>query len=147
MKARGEIASGEINAVGCRPLLATEVATGKTAPSSCLPRADVVQEGDEGYCTLSSVCAMMAGPEMLTPRGGNPLTVKKLSGSSQPAARWSSTAARIPPKPLDLANRIPLRRDGSVEDVTDAAISLIANEFITDGTLVVDGGISMRIIG
>lgn len=144
MKARGEIASGEINAVGCRPLLATEVATGKTAPSSCLPRADVVQEGDEGYCTLSSVCAMMAGPEMLTPRGGNPLTVKKLSGSSPPAARWSSTADL---KPLNLVNRIPLRREGSVEDVVEAAISLTANEFITGETLLVDGGRSMRITG
>lgn len=144
MKARGEIASGEINAVGRRPLLATEVATGKTAPSSCLPRADVVQEGDEGYCTLSSVCAMMAGPEMLTPRGGNPLTVKKLSGSSPPAARWSSTADL---KPLNLANRIPLRREGSVEDVAEAAISLTANEFITGETLLVDGGRSMRITG
>ncbi len=30
----------------------------------------------------ASVCAMMAGPETLTPQGGNSLTVKKLSGRS-----------------------------------------------------------------
>jgi len=36
----------------------------------------------EVYCTFSSVWAMIAGPEMFTPQGGNSLTVKKLSGRS-----------------------------------------------------------------
>ena len=34
------------------------------------------------YCTSASVCAMMAGPVMFTPQGGNSFTVKKLSGRS-----------------------------------------------------------------
>jgi NAD(P)-dependent dehydrogenase (short-subunit alcohol dehydrogenase family) len=50
-------------------------------------------------------------------------------------------------KAHNLANRIPLRREGSVEDVAEAAMTLIRNEFITGETLVVDGGMSMRVTG
>ena len=50
-------------------------------------------------------------------------------------------------KAHNLANRIPLRREGTVEDVAEAAMTLIRNEFITGETLVVDGGMSMRVTG
>ena len=50
-------------------------------------------------------------------------------------------------KAHNLANRIPLRREGSAEDVAEAAMSLLRNRFITGETLVVDGGMSMRITG
>jgi NAD(P)-dependent dehydrogenase (short-subunit alcohol dehydrogenase family) len=50
-------------------------------------------------------------------------------------------------KAHNLANRIPLGREGSAADVAEAAMSLLRNRFITGETLVVDGGMSMRITG
>lgn len=50
-------------------------------------------------------------------------------------------------KAHNLANRIPLRREGTVDDVASAAIELIRNEFITGEIVTVDGGMSMRITG
>jgi 3-oxoacyl-[acyl-carrier protein] reductase len=50
-------------------------------------------------------------------------------------------------KAHNMANRIPLRREGSAEDVARAAVALIENEFITGEVLTVDGGMSMRITG
>ena len=47
----------------------------------------------------------------------------------------------------NLANRIPLHREGSIDDVADAALALIRNEFITGEVLTIDGGMSMRITG
>ncbi|WP_099827585.1 SDR family NAD(P)-dependent oxidoreductase [Oceaniglobus indicus] len=47
----------------------------------------------------------------------------------------------------NLQNRIPLRREGSVDDVAEAMMTLLQNEFITGETLVVDGGMSMRVTG
>jgi NAD(P)-dependent dehydrogenase (short-subunit alcohol dehydrogenase family) len=42
-------------------------------------------------------------------------------------------------------NRIPLHREGAPEDVADAILSLIANDFITGENLSIDGGMTMRI--
>ena len=50
-------------------------------------------------------------------------------------------------KAHNIANRIPLQREGTSDDVAEAAISLIQNEFITGEVLTVDGGMSMRITG
>jgi 3-oxoacyl-[acyl-carrier protein] reductase len=50
-------------------------------------------------------------------------------------------------KAHNIANRIPLRREGTPQDVAEAAIALIQNEFITGEVLTVDGGMSMRITG
>ena len=50
-------------------------------------------------------------------------------------------------KAHNIANRIPLRCEGTAEDVAEAAVSLIQNEFITGEVLTVDGGMSMRITG
>lgn len=47
----------------------------------------------------------------------------------------------------NLRNRIPLGREGSVEDVARAAIELMCNPFVTGEVLTVDGGMSMRITG
>lgn len=47
----------------------------------------------------------------------------------------------------NVANRIPLRREGTAQDVAEAAMGLISNEFITGEVLTVDGGMSMRITG
>ena len=50
-------------------------------------------------------------------------------------------------KAHNLANRIPLRREGRVDDVASAALELIRNDFMTGEILTVDGGMSMRITG
>jgi NAD(P)-dependent dehydrogenase (short-subunit alcohol dehydrogenase family) len=46
----------------------------------------------------------------------------------------------------NLDNRIPLRRFGKAEDVASASVELLVNPFITGETLVIDGGMSMRMV-
>lgn len=46
----------------------------------------------------------------------------------------------------NLANRIPLHREGSVDDVAQAAHLLVTNDFMTGETIVVDGGMTMQIV-
>ena len=46
----------------------------------------------------------------------------------------------------NLDNRIPLRRFGAPDDVASAAVELLTNRFITGETLVIDGGMSMRMV-
>lgn len=50
-------------------------------------------------------------------------------------------------KAHNLANRIPLRREGTADDVASAALELIRNDFMTGEIVTVDGGMSMRITG
>jgi len=50
-------------------------------------------------------------------------------------------------KAHNLANRILLGREGTVEDVAEAAMAMITNEFITGEYVTIDGGMSMRITG
>lgn len=50
-------------------------------------------------------------------------------------------------KEHNLKNRIPLRREGTIEDVATASLELMCNPFITGEVLTVDGGMSMRITG
>ncbi len=47
----------------------------------------------------------------------------------------------------NIANRIPLRREGSVEDVASAALELIRNDFVTGEVMTIDGGMAMRVTG
>ncbi|MEN1678448.1 MAG: SDR family NAD(P)-dependent oxidoreductase [Planctomycetota bacterium] len=49
-------------------------------------------------------------------------------------------------KAHNLANRIPLHREGTVEDVAQVAHLLATNSFITGETYVVDGGTSMQVV-
>ncbi|MEM9352324.1 MAG: SDR family NAD(P)-dependent oxidoreductase [Planctomycetota bacterium] len=46
----------------------------------------------------------------------------------------------------NLANRIPLHREGTVEDVAQVVRLLVTNEFMTGETVVVDGGMTMQIV-
>jgi NAD(P)-dependent dehydrogenase (short-subunit alcohol dehydrogenase family) len=46
----------------------------------------------------------------------------------------------------NLKNRIPLHREGTIDDVAQAVRMLITNEFITGETLVVDGGMTMQVV-
>jgi 3-oxoacyl-[acyl-carrier protein] reductase len=46
----------------------------------------------------------------------------------------------------NIRNRIPLHREGKPADVADLITSLIENEFITGENIVIDGGMTMRIV-
>ena len=46
----------------------------------------------------------------------------------------------------NLANRIPLHREGTVEDVAEVVRLLATNDFMTGETVVVDGGMTMQIV-
>ncbi len=46
----------------------------------------------------------------------------------------------------NIENRIPLHREGTPEGVAAAILSLVTNDFITGENLVIDGGMSMRIV-
>ncbi len=46
----------------------------------------------------------------------------------------------------NLKNRIPLHREGKPEDVASAIVELVQNDFITGSDLVIDGGMTMRIV-
>lgn len=46
----------------------------------------------------------------------------------------------------NIANRIPLHREGKPEDVAQVIAMLVTNEFITGETIAIDGGMAMRIV-
>jgi len=46
----------------------------------------------------------------------------------------------------NIDNRIPLHREGSPSDVADAICMLVRNDFITGENIVIDGGMTMRIV-
>ncbi|HWJ73882.1 MAG TPA: SDR family oxidoreductase [Kaistia sp.] len=46
----------------------------------------------------------------------------------------------------NLANRIPLHREGRPEDVAALIVQLAENDFITGETVAIDGGMSMRMV-
>jgi NAD(P)-dependent dehydrogenase (short-subunit alcohol dehydrogenase family) len=46
----------------------------------------------------------------------------------------------------NIDNRIPLHREGTPEDVAEAAHMLISNQFITGENISIDGGMTMRIV-
>jgi NAD(P)-dependent dehydrogenase (short-subunit alcohol dehydrogenase family) len=46
----------------------------------------------------------------------------------------------------NLKNRIPLHREGKPEDVATTIVELVENDFITGENLVIDGGMTMRIV-
>jgi 3-oxoacyl-[acyl-carrier protein] reductase len=46
----------------------------------------------------------------------------------------------------NLKNRIPLHREGKPEEVASAIVELVQNDFITGSDLVIDGGMTMRIV-
>jgi NAD(P)-dependent dehydrogenase (short-subunit alcohol dehydrogenase family) len=46
----------------------------------------------------------------------------------------------------NLDNRIPLKRFGTAEQVATASVELLTNTYITGQTLVIDGGLSMRVV-
>lgn len=46
----------------------------------------------------------------------------------------------------NIKNRIPLHREGTPENVADAILALVENDFITGEDLGIDGGMAMRIV-
>jgi NAD(P)-dependent dehydrogenase (short-subunit alcohol dehydrogenase family) len=49
-------------------------------------------------------------------------------------------------KQNNIANRIPLHREGKPEDVASLILQLAENDFITGETFTIDGGMSMRMV-
>ncbi|MCE9525721.1 MAG: SDR family oxidoreductase [Planctomycetales bacterium] len=48
-------------------------------------------------------------------------------------------------KEFNLKHRVPLHREGTAEQVAEAVALLITNDYITGETVVIDGGLTMRI--
>lgn len=48
-------------------------------------------------------------------------------------------------KKLNLEQRIPLKREGTPEQVADVIMMLVKNEYMTGDTVTIDGGLTMRI--
>jgi len=48
-------------------------------------------------------------------------------------------------KKLNLEHRIPLHREGTPEQVADAILMLVKNDYITGDTMTIDGGLTSRI--
>jgi len=48
-------------------------------------------------------------------------------------------------KKINLEQRIPLRREGTPEQVAEAIVLLVKNQYVTGETITVDGGLTMRI--
>ena len=48
-------------------------------------------------------------------------------------------------KKLNLEQRIPLHREGTAQQVAEAVLLLITNDYITGETLIIDGGLTSRI--
>jgi len=48
-------------------------------------------------------------------------------------------------KKLNLEQRIPLKREGTTEQVADVILTLVKNDYMTGDTVTVDGGLTMRI--
>ncbi len=46
----------------------------------------------------------------------------------------------------NISNRIPLQREGTPEDVASVICTLVKNRFITGENIVIDGGMTMRIV-
>jgi len=46
----------------------------------------------------------------------------------------------------NIQNRIPLRREGKADDVAKIIVALIENDFVTGENVVIDGGMTMRIV-
>jgi NAD(P)-dependent dehydrogenase (short-subunit alcohol dehydrogenase family) len=46
----------------------------------------------------------------------------------------------------NIENRIPLHTEGKPEDVAELIASLVENDFITGENMVIDGGMTMRIV-
>ena len=49
-------------------------------------------------------------------------------------------------KQLNLDHRIPLHREGTAEQVADVIAFLVTNDYITGETMVIDGGLTSRIV-
>jgi NAD(P)-dependent dehydrogenase (short-subunit alcohol dehydrogenase family) len=45
----------------------------------------------------------------------------------------------------NLENRIPLRREGTPQQVAELILELVRNDYITGETVTIDGGLTMRL--
>ena len=108
----------------------------------------VTLKGPEGRMVTVYADARVKNLDQL--KKGDQVNVKYYQGAAVNVVAPGIIRTRFHDKMTDvakahnIANRIPLRREGSVEDVASAAVELMRNEFITGEVLTVDGGMSMR---
>ena len=121
----------------------------------------VMKERGEGAIVLmSSVAGIQAGPGSITygvVKGAIPQFTRSLArelgdfnikvNSVAPGIIRTRFHEKMTPesKQHNIDNRIPLHREGTADDVAEAVVFLMQNEFITGECIVIDGGMTMRI--
>ena len=121
----------------------------------------VMKERGEGAIVLmSSVAGIQAGPGSITygvVKGAIPQFTRSLArelgdfnirvNSVAPGIIRTRFHEKMTPesKQHNIDNRIPLHREGTAEDVAEAVVFLMQNEYITGEFIVIDGGLTMRI--
>lgn len=118
------------------------------------------QAGEGSICLVSSTAGIRGVPGAIayaTAKGALPQMARSLArdladdnirvNCIAPGIIRTRFHADMPEdrKQNNLKNRIPLHREGTPEQVAQAMLSLITNDYITGETLVIDGGLSSRI--
>lgn len=122
---------------------------------------DALAERGGGFLMIGSAAGLRGCPDTIayqTVKGALPSMARALARDHGregirvnvvvPGIIRTRFHAAMPPEAErnNLENRIPLRRFGLPENVATAAVELLTNPFITGETLVIDGGMSMRMV-
>lgn len=127
----------------------------------CRAAVPAMREAGEGAVVLISSVAGLRGLKMNLPyqvvKGALPQFARALAYElAQDNIRVNAVAPGIirtrfhaamteEQKRYNLEHRIPLQREGTAEDVAKLIYQLITNDYITGETVVIDGGLTMRI--
>jgi NAD(P)-dependent dehydrogenase (short-subunit alcohol dehydrogenase family) len=118
------------------------------------------QQGEGAIITVSSTAGIRGVPGAIaygTAKGAIPQFTRCLArdladanirvNCIAPGVIRTRFHADMPPerKKLNLEQRIPLHREGTAEQVAEVVALLIASDYITGETMVIDGGLTMRI--
>ncbi|MCE5249640.1 SDR family oxidoreductase [bacterium] len=117
-------------------------------------------KGEGSIVFMSSVAGIQAGPGSITygvVKGALPQFARSLArelgdfnirvNCVAPGIIRTRFHEKMTPeqKKHNIENRIPLHREGTADDVADAIVFLVQNDFITGEIVVIDGGMTMRI--
>ena len=118
------------------------------------------KNGEGAIVFMSSVAGIQAGPGSITygvVKGALPQFARSLArelgdfnirvNAVAPGIIRTRFHEKMTPeqKKHNIDNRIPLHREGTAEDVSDAVAFLVMNDYITGEVIVIDGGLTMRI--